>query len=142
LALDNFKSVNDSLGHEAGDEALVEAARRIERSLRAEDTVARLGGDEFVVLMEDIAGAEDTILLAERIAEGLREPLILAGREASLGASIGIAVGHPDGGLVGAEDLLRDADAAMYAVKHGGKAGYGSFDPTSMKRGGRSPPEA
>ena len=132
MDLDNFKYVNDSLGHEMGDELLVEVARRIERSLRVGDTAARFGGDEFMVLLEDIAGAEDAVRLAKRIAEGLREPLVLVGQEVSVGASIGIALGHPDN-FVGAEDLLRNADAALYAAKQGGKARYRVFDP-SMDR--------
>ena len=129
MDLDNFKYVNDSLGHETGDELLVEAARRIGRSLRAGDTAARFGGDEFVVLLEDVEGAEAAVRSAERINEGLREPFLLVGQEVSVGASIGIALGHPsDGAEPGA--LLRDADAAMYAAKQGGKAGYRVFDPS------------
>jgi diguanylate cyclase (GGDEF)-like protein len=130
--LDNFKHVNDSLGHETGDEMLVEVARRIERSLRAGDTAARFGGDEFIVLLEDVAGAEDAIRGAERIANGLRGPLVLAGQEVFVGTSIGIAVRRP-ADVVGDGNLLRDADAAMYAAKQDGKATYRVFDPSMNK---------
>ena len=129
LDLDNFKYVNDSLGHETGDELLVEAAQRIVRSLRAGDTAARFGGDEFVVLLEDVAGAEDAVRSAERINEGLGEPFVLVGQEVSIGASIGIALSHPSDGVEPGA-LLRNADAAMYAAKQGGKAGHRVFEPS------------
>jgi diguanylate cyclase (GGDEF)-like protein len=132
MDLDNFKYVNDSLGHETGDELLVKVARRIERSLRAGDTPARFGGDEFIVLLEDIAGAEDAIRAAERIANELRDPLVLVGQEVSVGASIGIAVSRP-ADVGGSGTLLRDADAAMYAAKQDGKATYRVFDPSMNK---------
>jgi diguanylate cyclase (GGDEF)-like protein len=132
MDLDNFKYINDSLGHETGDELLVKVASRIERILRVGDTVARFGGDEFIVLLEDIAGVEDATRVAERIASELRDPLVLVGQDLSVGASIGIAVRRP-AEVVGDGNLLRDADAAMYAAKQDGKATYRVFDPSMNK---------
>ena len=119
MDLDNFKYVNDSLGHRAGDELLVEVAARLRAALRPEDTLARLGGDEFVVLVERIEDEESAGLVAERIAEALREPVVVGGQEVFATASVGVALGR-DGAAP--EDLLRDADTAMYRAKEGGKA--------------------
>jgi polar amino acid transport system substrate-binding protein len=127
MDLDNFKVINDSLGHKVGDRLLVAATKRMRRVLRPEDTVARLGGDEFVFLLEDtdLTGASR---VAERLLEQLREPYYLGGRELFVTASIGITVGDGDGKR--AADLLRDADLAMYRAKHSGKARYAVFDET------------
>ncbi|QIN79868.1 EAL domain-containing protein [Rubrobacter marinus] len=122
LDLDGFKEVNDSLGHEAGDELLVEVARRLKQRSRPGDTVARLGGDEFIVLLEEVSGAEDAASLAERVSEGLRAPIELAGREVSVTASIGVALGDPKG--VRPQDLVREADNAMYRSKRHGEGLY------------------
>jgi diguanylate cyclase (GGDEF)-like protein len=116
LDLDRFKTVNDSLGHAAGDELLVSVARRIDESLRSADTAARLGGDEFAVLLEDLTGLEEATLVAERISDALHAPVIVQGREVFVGASLGIAVG-----TVSAQELLRQADVAMYRAKAEGK---------------------
>ncbi|QIN79149.1 EAL domain-containing protein [Rubrobacter marinus] len=115
--LDNFKLVNDSLGHEAGDHLLVEVAGRISSCLRPEDTVARLGGDEFVVLLEGVAGVAEATAVAERISRELDAPFALRGQEVFVTTSTGIVLGGPDN----AEDLLRDADVAMYRSKESGK---------------------
>ena len=123
--LDNFKVVNDSLGHKAGDRLLVAASRRMRALLRPEDTVARLGGDEFVLLLED-AGAQDAVRVAERVLTGLREPLSLSGRRLVVNASIGVATGGANGKY--AADLLRDADLAMYRGKRSGKARVAVFE--------------
>ncbi len=96
MDLDNFKRVNDSLGHEAGDRLLVEVARRLRGCLRAEDTIARLGGDEFVVLGEDLHDERDAAALAERIAQALRPTLPLDGREVFVTASVGCNFGQGD----------------------------------------------
>ncbi len=115
LDLDRFKLVNDSLGHRAGDELLVQIARRLESCRRAGDTVARLGGDEFTLLVEGISGEEEAILVAERVHRALAPPFLVEGHEVFAGASIGIALGGPETERV--EHLLRDADTAMYRAK-------------------------
>ena len=114
--LDNFKLVNDSLGHEAGNQLLAGVAGRLKACLRPEDTVARLGGDEFAVLLEDIADEGEATRAALQIAEELRSPFVLGGREVFATPSIGIALGPSTGTL--AEDLLRSADRAMYRAKN------------------------
>ncbi|PQV64718.1 PAS domain S-box-containing protein/diguanylate cyclase (GGDEF) domain-containing protein [Abditibacterium utsteinense] len=125
IDLDNFKYINDSLGHAAGDELIVEIGRRLKVSLRAGDTAARFGGDEFVVLLESVDSPHYVIQVAERLLDSLREPFNLSGREVFTTPSIGIAFStgqydHPD-------ELLRHADAAMYEAKRLGKARYEVF---------------
>jgi diguanylate cyclase (GGDEF)-like protein/PAS domain S-box-containing protein len=115
LDLDRFKLVNDSLGHRAGDELLVQIARRLESCRRAGDTVARLGGDEFTLLVEGVSGEEEAISVAERVHRALAPPFLVEGHEVFAGASIGIALGGPATERV--EHLLRDADTAMYRAK-------------------------
>jgi diguanylate cyclase (GGDEF)-like protein/PAS domain S-box-containing protein len=128
LDLDNFKLVNDSLGHEAGDQLLVGVAERLARSIRHGDTVARLGGDEFVVLLEDIEHRDVAIGAAERILEVLSLPFTIAGREVFALASIGVAVGAERGGTT--LGLLREADIALYRAKAAGKGCYVVYDPS------------
>jgi diguanylate cyclase (GGDEF)-like protein/PAS domain S-box-containing protein len=118
MDLDNFKVINDSLGHEAGDTLLVAVAERLRTRLRPEDTAARLGGDEFVVLLEDLADEAEAVRVAERILDDLRAPFISAGREAFMTISVGIALNGA--GADRPAELLRDADAAMYAAKEDG----------------------
>lgn len=127
LDLDGFKVINDSLGHEAGDRLLTQVAERLRGLLRPEDMVARLGGDEFTILVEDLSNIGDAIHIAERINAALAPPVELAGRSVSITTSIGIAVTNPDNPRPA--DLLRDADAAMYRAKGGGKARYAIFEP-------------
>jgi diguanylate cyclase (GGDEF)-like protein len=127
--LDDFKEVNDSLGHEAGDRVLVAVAKRLQTCLRPSDTVARLGGDEFTVLLEDARGA---VRVAERILEELRAPVTLGDLEIIVGASIGIAL--DSGTLDRPGGLLRKADLALYRAKDRGKAGYEVFDPNLENR--------
>src|SRR5215217_6305351 len=127
MGLDNFKVINDSLGHETGDKLLVMANKRIRSVLRPEDTVARLGGDEFVFLLED-ADLDGASRIAERILEMLRRPFYVGERDLLVTASIGIAIA--DGGGRRSTDLLRDADLAMYRAKHSGKARYAIFEET------------
>ncbi len=117
--LDNFKAVNDSYGHAAGDQLLVELSRRLVACVRAGDTAARLGGDEFAVLLEEGAGVDAAREIAERVSEAVRAPFLLAGREIVLGASLGIASSEGSGDTAG--DLLRNADVAMYRAKASGK---------------------
>jgi diguanylate cyclase (GGDEF)-like protein/PAS domain S-box-containing protein len=127
LDLDNFKIINDSLGHEVGDQLLIAVSSRLQEGLRPGDTVARLGGDEFTVLLEDVANVSDAMRVAERITEVLRTPLTVAGHEVFVGTSIGIALNTPEASTP--PDLIREADMAMYKAKVGGKARYEIFDP-------------
>jgi len=124
--LDGFKAINDSLGHDAGDHVLRRVARQLERSVRAGDTVARVGGDEFVVLCRDLRSEHDAQETAERLLHALATPLELAGAEAVVTASVGIAVASESGS--DPDELIRDADAAMYRAKTRGKNRYEIFD--------------
>ena len=126
LDLDNFKTVNDSLGHRAGDELLIAATARLTSCLRVGDTSARLGGDEFAVLIEDTVGSEEAVSVAGRMVEILREPFSIAGQEVFLSASIGIAFDSPG---TGCDQLLRNADLAMYTAKGLGKGRFEVFAP-------------
>ncbi len=126
LDCDRFKIVNDSLGHLAGDELLIEVARRLSGNIRLGDTVARLGGDEFTILLEDIHALEEALSLAERIQKALSTPIKIGGNEVSMTASIGIAFSNNN--YAKPEDVLRDADTAMYQAKSQGKARHTVFD--------------
>jgi|GEM_PF-586649 len=130
--LDHFKVVNDSLGHDAGDQLLCDVAQRLAGCLREGDTLARLGGDEFTVLMPDIADAQDAAAVATRIESRLEPPFELPGQSVFVTASIGIATGVAQQDR--SEALLRDADAAMYEAKAHGRAGHAVFDPTMHTR--------
>jgi diguanylate cyclase (GGDEF)-like protein/PAS domain S-box-containing protein len=125
IDLDNFKTINDSLGHAAGDHVLVETAHRVRSSLRTEDTASRLGGDEFAVLLED-ADVTTAARVAERIRVALGTPFWVLGQEVYISASIGIAV-RREGDTAG--ELLRNADVAMYTAKSKGKARFEIFEP-------------
>jgi diguanylate cyclase (GGDEF)-like protein len=131
MDLDDFKVINDSLGHEAGDRVLVAVGERLEGCLRPEDTLARFGGDEFVVLVEDVEGPEGAVRIAERLMDVLEGPFDLEGRELFVRASVGIALGTSR--TKSAEDLIRHADAAMYRAKEEG-SGYAVFDPALYER--------
>ena len=132
LDLDRFKLVNDSLGHNIGDELLRAVARRLEKCLRPQDTVARLGGDEFTMFLEDIKDETDATRVAERVHKELRNPFQVDGHEVFTTSSIGIALSST--GYVQPEDLLRDADTAMYRAKALGRACYSMFDTTMHER--------
>lgn len=122
LDLDDFKRVNDTLGHDAGDRLLAEVAKRLLDCVRAEDAVARLGDDEFCVLLENLPNAEGALRAAERIKACLEKPFVLGLRNLPcLTASIGIVVAN-SGEHTSAERLLNQADAAMYQAKRSGKA--------------------
>jgi diguanylate cyclase (GGDEF)-like protein/PAS domain S-box-containing protein len=125
LDLDRFKHVNDSLGHHAGDEILTAVAPRLKQALRATDTVARFGGDEFGILLEDIGSEVAATQAAERIAAVFARPFVLGTAEHFVTASVGIALAH---GGERADELVRDADTAMYRAKEGGRARYELFD--------------
>ncbi len=124
--VDDFKDVNDSLGHDAGDELLVALPPRLREGLRAGDTVARFGGDEFVILCEDLASEAEAIRIAERIAEAFGLPFELDGRPHHLSVSVGVV--FVKAGEASATEVLRDADAAMYRAKGGGKGRFELFD--------------
>jgi len=132
LDLDDFKVINDSLGHGAGDRLLAETARRLERVLRPGDSLARFGGDEFTVCLGDVADENHVLRITERLQGALRPPFVLDGEQRYLTASVGIT-------LTSAEDadpeaLLRDADAAMYRAKDLGKARVEMFDDSMRRR--------
>ena len=122
LDFDRFKQVNDSLGHQAGDELLVQLARRIQENLRPTDVVGRLGGDEFAVLLPQLLDEDDALQLAERLLQALRRPFRVAGHALFASASIGITFSRF--GYASAEAALQDADGAMYQAKAAGKARY------------------
>jgi diguanylate cyclase (GGDEF)-like protein/PAS domain S-box-containing protein len=130
--LDRFKSVNDSLGHLAGDELLVGIARRLERHMRPSDTLARLGGDEFTVLLEDISSEADATRVADRIKQELATSFVVDGHELYTSASIGIALSLT--GYDRPEEMLRDADTAMYRAKAAGRSRHQIFDADMHER--------
>jgi diguanylate cyclase (GGDEF)-like protein/PAS domain S-box-containing protein len=120
--LDHFKSINDTLGHEAGDELLLEISRRLRASVRDHDTVARLGGDEFTIILSELRNPENAVSIAEKIILEVARPVSLAGTSVEITVSIGIAL-FPDDGA-DAESLLRNADRAMYRAKESGRNTY------------------
>jgi diguanylate cyclase (GGDEF)-like protein len=122
IDLDDFKGINDTFGHEAGDHVLVALSTRILRALRAEDTAARIGGDEFIAILASVDSMDEAGLVAQRIMEEVSQPIVWSGNSMKLGASIGISL-YPDHAQ-DALSLKRAADAAMYSVKHTGKNGF------------------
>jgi diguanylate cyclase (GGDEF)-like protein/PAS domain S-box-containing protein len=131
MDLDNFKGVNDSLGHELGDRLLVAVGERIRECLRPEDTLARFGGDEFTVLVDDVGNPADAVRVARRIIEAHREPFVLEGRELFIKPSIGIALGITR--TSSTDELLREADTAMFRAKEEG-LGYRVFEPVMYEQ--------
>jgi diguanylate cyclase (GGDEF)-like protein/PAS domain S-box-containing protein len=128
IDLDDFKTINDSLGHAAGDQVLRAVAMRLSDSIRASDTAARFGGDEFAVLLEGVESAQEAADTAERVLEALAEPLTLEHKELVIRSSMGISV--VEGEAAGdADEMIRNADAAMYIAKRDGKGGYRLFEP-------------
>ena len=132
--LDNFKVINDSLGHEAGDRLLRNVAERLRRVLRPEDLLARFGGDELAVCLEQVDDPERAMRVADRMATALRAPFVLDGEQRFVTASFGIAIAGPDDADRTPEAMLRDADAAMYRAKERGKARAEVFDTTMRRR--------
>ena len=126
MDLDDFKTINDSLGHSAGDELLVAVSRRVERTLRPADTAARLGGDEFGILLDGASG-ETVTIIAERLLATFETPFTILGNEVQVHASIGVAVETPATPTT-PEELLRNADLAMYVGKQRGKGRYELFE--------------
>jgi diguanylate cyclase (GGDEF)-like protein/PAS domain S-box-containing protein len=140
MDIDDFKTINDSLGHAAGDGLLLEVGDRLKKALRAADTAARLGGDEFAILLEDGGEGIQAADVAERIMQMLEKPFVLEGKEVFVRASVGIAVSEDpgDAGEEVAEALMRNADVAMYMAKEKGKGRYQVFEPamhdTALRR--------
>src|SRR3954470_1625807 len=129
--LDDFKTVNDSLGHAIGDELLRATAQRLAGCLPAPDTAARLGGDEFAILLEDLSGPDEAWQIAERLRRALEPPLVLDGRQVALSASLGLECPGLD---VTAADVLGNADLAMYAAKDAGKGRVARFEPVMREQ--------
>lgn len=130
MDLDNFKGVNDSLGHSAGDRLLTEVAERVQSCLRSVDTVARLGGDEFAILLDDVTGVPEATMVTERIFDALRPAFLIDGKHLLVRASIGVAVSDPARHTGNGDTLLRDADTAMYVAKAHGKGRSEVFEPS------------
>jgi diguanylate cyclase (GGDEF)-like protein/PAS domain S-box-containing protein len=126
IDLDDFKTVNDSLGHAAGDDLLIGVGERLREATRPMDTPARFGGDEFAVLLEDIESPRDAVAVAERVLAEIARPIRLQGKQVAVRASIGIATA---GAGISAEELLRNADTAMYSAKDAGKGRHETFEP-------------
>ena len=135
IDLDNFKTVNDSLGHSAGDQLLRGFAHRLVQCTRAGDTVARLGGDEFAVLIDHAPGVEAACAVARQVIEACRQPFEIDGQQVRIGASVGVAIADR---VSNVERLLRNADAAMYAAKSNGKGHAGGVRARDAAR--RAPP--
>jgi diguanylate cyclase (GGDEF)-like protein len=127
IDLDDFKTVNDSLGHAAGDQLLVTVAERIRSSIRPEDTCARLGGDEFAVMIEGVTHPEGVVTVARRIIAAMAERLVIAGSDVAVQGSIGIALGSAG---QTASEIMRSADLAMYRAKGEGKGRYALYEPS------------
>jgi diguanylate cyclase (GGDEF)-like protein/PAS domain S-box-containing protein len=135
LDLDDFKLVNDSLGHAAGDAVLIEVGSRLKELLRAGDTLARLGGDEFAILCEEV-GSDEMKVIVDRVVDALAPPIDVMGRPVHQAASIGVAIHAHDGSTVDAESVIGDADLAMYRAKAAGRSHYAIFE--SWMRWGHS----
>jgi diguanylate cyclase (GGDEF)-like protein len=132
--LDRFKQVNDTYGHSAGDDVLVEAAQRIQAAVRDRDVVARQGGDEFVVLLSDVADASDAIEISQRICEEFKVPFQIDGRRTRIGVSVGVTLA--DSNTLDADSLLRQADFAMYDAKAAGGSRFVVFRTEAPRSGG------
>ena len=129
--LDDFTTVNDSLGHAAGDQLLVAAGKRIQSSIRPEDTCARLGGDEFAVMIEDISEPEGAVTVARRILARMAAPLLIGGSEVTVQGSVGIVLGA---GEQTPSELMRSAELAMHRAKTEGKGRYALYEPSMHER--------
>ena len=134
IDLDDFKTVNDSLGHQAGDMVLSEVAQRLERAIRPADTVARFGGDEFAILLDGVSGSDEAAMIAERILRELEVPTEIDGKQVYPRASVGICISDEDLLSQDAEELLRNADVAMYMAKRDTKGRYRLFEPAMHER--------
>jgi diguanylate cyclase (GGDEF)-like protein/PAS domain S-box-containing protein len=134
IDLDDFKTVNDSLGHEAGDRVLQEVAQRLQIAVRPTDTVARFGGDEFAVLLEGVTDSPEAAYAAARILQALDIPMEIESKQVFPRASIGICLVDRESAVPDAAELLRNADVAMYMAKRDSKGSYRVFEPTMHER--------
>ena len=132
IDLDNFKTVNDSLGHHVGDDLLREVAKRILATVRDSDIVSRLGGDEFVVVLSEIAGSDDAALVAQKLLESIGAAMLVEGHKLFVSPSIGISLFAQDGET--ADELIRHADSAMYHAKESGRGNFKFFRPALHDR--------
>ncbi len=135
LDLDRFKYINDTLGHDVGDELLVEVARRLQRQCRRSDTVARLGGDEFVFILDDIVNVNDVATVAGKIMESLTRPILAGGQELFIGTSIGIGLFPDDATEI--DEVIKCADTALYRAKDEGRGTYRFYTPDMNSRAKR-----
>lgn len=135
--LDGFKSVNDTLGHDAGDAVLIETGERLKSCVREVDTVARIGGDEFLVVLCELKEKDDAGMVAGKMIEAVRKPYSYKGNEVQVGASVGISIWSPEMDETDAEELLKKADSAMYAIKKFGKNGYAYADDMETEESGK-----
>ena len=126
--LDRFKSVNDTMGHHAGDQLLTSVTQRLTSSVRECDTIARLSGDEFIIMMDSLKQSEDAAIVARKVIAALQQSFIIDGKEVFIGASIGISIYPEDGDT--ANDLIKAADIAMYQAKHEGRNDYRFYTPS------------
>ena len=133
IDIDGFKSINDTFGHEAGDELLISIARQLEKFLRASDSIARIGGDEFVAHLGGNTEEDDATRIASKLVSEITNPFTLSVGEVNVGASVGVSLYPSDG--KSSEMLLRNADAAMYAAKKGGKTLISYFAPWANDAG-------
>ena len=134
IDLDDFKTVNDSLGHEAGDLVLCDVARRLERAIRPADTVARFGGDEFAILLDGVSGSDEAAQITDRLLMELAAPADIEGQQVYPRVSIGICMSDEDLLPQDSEELIRNADVAMYMAKRDSKGSYRLFEPTMHER--------
>jgi len=134
IDLDDFKTVNDSLGHQAGDSVLFEVARRLEGAVRPSDTVARFGGDEFAILLDEVASTDEAATIADRVLSALEKPISIDGKDVYARGSVGICMSDEDLRTQDAEEFLRNADVAMYMAKRDSKGSYRLFEPTMHDR--------
>ena len=134
IDLDDFKTINDSLGHQAGDAVLAEVAARLDRASRPSDTVARFGGDEFAILLDGVSGSDEAAIIGDRLLTSLEAPFDVDGQQVYPRASMGICMSDEDLLSQDAEELLRNADVAMYMAKRDTKGRYRLFEPAMHER--------
>ena len=132
IDIDNFKIVNDTMGHAVGDKLLIQTGRRLQQSVRSEDTVARLGGDEFAIILPRVHEPEHASLIAQKALTALAQPLTIEGRQVSIAGSIGVAISSADG--MDPQTLVKNADRAMFRAKESGKNGYAFYTAAMNQR--------